>query len=331
MYHETHFVPMLRMHGDVRELALDLVHTDGHRVPVLVNARRAAAGDSGVTHVVSFDASHRRQYERELLEAKQAAEDSEARAIALSQTLQATLIPPLPPQIEGLDIAAAFRPAGDGSQVGGDFYDLFQVDDAEWVVAIGDVEGKGMHAAAVTALARHVLRGAAVSSRSPREALLTLNEVLLRAETSRLLTAIVMHLLRTPDGWHAVIACGGHEPPVHKPAGSPAHQIAVRGTILGALRTPQLNEHRVELHAGDLVVLTTDGVHEARAPVTDEFYGAERLVRHLDRTAGQSAAGVIESLLSDVLQFSAGVTRDDIALVGITVDPGVTPWSPSAG
>ncbi len=318
IYHETHLMPMLRLHGAVFELALDLRRADGRRVPVLLNARRDTPPDGPVTiWVVTFGVTQRRDYEREILQAKQLAEASEARALALSRTLQATLIPPLPPTIEGLDVAAAYRPAGSGDEVGGDFYDAFQLADDEWVVTIGDVQGKGVEAAAVTALARHVLRAAAVRSRSPREALLTLNDVLRGSGTTRLLTALVMHLVHDVDGWQVLVASAGHEPPVLKRAGRPAAELHLPGTMLGVFATPPLSESRLTLAANDLVLLTTDGVHEARDPRSGEFYGVDRLLAHVDAAPDAAAGPVVDSLLDDVLAFSADVARDDVAVISV--------------
>ena len=80
----------------------------------------------------------------------------------LARTLQQTLIPPALPHDPGLDVAAVYRPAGDGDEIGGDFYDVFQIGVDDWVVAVGDVQGKGVDAAVVTALARYTIRAAAV-------------------------------------------------------------------------------------------------------------------------------------------------------------------------
>jgi sigma-B regulation protein RsbU (phosphoserine phosphatase) len=173
LYFETHFAPMLHMGGTVREIAFDLVRSDGSRLPVLVNAV-AEPGPSGrveVVRVAVFDATRRRAYERELLRAKERAEESEARARALARTLQQTLIPPTPPTIPDLDVAAAYRPAGDGTEVGGDFYDVFEVANGDWVITLGDVCGKGSAAAVITALARYTLRAASMESASPARAL----------------------------------------------------------------------------------------------------------------------------------------------------------------
>ena len=95
IYHETHYAPMLSMQGRAREIALDIVRSDGRRVPVLVNAvlDRAPDGSPRIIRAAIFDATERRNYERELVEAKKKAELSEARATALARTLQQTLMP----------------------------------------------------------------------------------------------------------------------------------------------------------------------------------------------------------------------------------------------
>ena len=131
IYHETHFAPMLMMQDQVQEVALELVRPDGTRLPVLVNASLARGEDGRprAVRIAVFDATERRRYERELLDAKERAEASEREARTLARTLQQTLIPPAEPKIPGLDLAAAYHPAGHGAEVGGDFYDVFPVGD----------------------------------------------------------------------------------------------------------------------------------------------------------------------------------------------------------
>ena len=163
IYVETHVAPLLLAAGQVRGIALELVTAAGERVPVLMNATLVRDdGDvpTGV-RVAMFDATERREYERELLAARARAEESEARARLLVRSLQEALIPPVVPVIDGLQLAAAYRPAG-GDEVGGDFYDVFQVGVDDWIVVVGDVTGKGVEAAKVTALARYTIRAAAV-------------------------------------------------------------------------------------------------------------------------------------------------------------------------
>lgn len=317
IYHETHYAPMLRMHDRVREIALDLVKADGGRLPVLVNAvleRRADNGEPSVIRVAVFDASDRREYERELLRAKERAEQSEARASALAMTLQQTLIPPLPPDVPGLDVAAVYRPAGDGEEVGGDFYDIFQIADDDWVVALGDVCGKGVEAAVVTALVRYTLRAVSVRVTGPEAALRALNDVLLRHRTDRFCTVVLLRLRRDDDGWSVTTASAGHPLPLLVPReGSPV-PVGEAGALAGVFAAARARESELRLDAGSALILYTDGVTEARGP--SGFYGEDRLRRLVDGERG-TAASLTASVLEDVLEFQGGNPRDDVAVVVI--------------
>jgi sigma-B regulation protein RsbU (phosphoserine phosphatase) len=212
IYHETHYAPMLQMHGTAREIALDVVCANGSRLPVLVNSvlEHDGSGRPTLLRTAVFDASQRRAYERELLRTKQRAEESEVHARRLAQTLQRSFIPPTHPHIPGLELAAAYRPAGDGSEIGGDFYDVFEIGPDDWCVVIGDVCGKGVEAAVVTSLARYTVRAAAVRQSEPSGALATLNEVLLHHETDRFCTLAVLRLRHESGDWAATVSCGGH-------------------------------------------------------------------------------------------------------------------------
>jgi sigma-B regulation protein RsbU (phosphoserine phosphatase) len=319
IYHETHYAPMLRMSGVAREIALDLVRADGSRLPVLVNSvlDRDAAGDARVIRTAVFDATQRREYERELLRAKQRAEESEAHALVLARTLQQTLIPPTPPEIPRLDVAAAYRPAGDGGEVGGDFYDVFQVAPGEWVVAIGDVCGKGVDAAVVTAMVRYTLRAAAVRVASPAEALAIVNDVLLRQDVDRFCTVLVLRLREDGGGWRATVASGGHPCPLLLRDGEEPEPFGDDGSLVGALEdATSWRDAETVLRPRDVLVLYTDGVTEGRRG--DEFYGEARLADTARRSAA-SAGAVAGALVSDVVAFQHGDTRDDVAVVAVRV------------
>jgi phosphoserine phosphatase RsbU/P len=109
IFHDTHYGPLLQMQGDVREIAVDIVRSDGTRLPALINSilTMNASGRPASIRTIVFDATDRRTYERELVRAKEAAEASEARARVLAKTLQESLIPPAPPSIPNLDVGAA--------------------------------------------------------------------------------------------------------------------------------------------------------------------------------------------------------------------------------
>jgi phosphoserine phosphatase RsbU/P len=317
IYHETHYGPMLQMQGSVREVALDLVRPDGSRLPVLVNAvlETHEDGSPKVIRVAVFDATHRREYERELLRAKQRAETSELRAQALARTLQSTLIPPAPPNIPSLEVSAAYRPAGDGEEVGGDFYDIFQISAGDWVVVLGDVCGKGVDAAVVTALVRYTVRALTVRLRDPAEVMRALNDVLLKQGTDRFCTVVLLRLRHDGDSWAMTICSGGHPLPLHLSPGGEVVPVGVTGSLVGVLETLDLTDVVVRLAPGDVVVLYTDGVTEGRRG--SEFYGEERLRRSVLEHAGTPLPA--ESILGSVLEFQDGRARDDIAVVAVRV------------
>ncbi|WP_225755292.1 PP2C family protein-serine/threonine phosphatase [Actinotalea sp. Marseille-Q4924] len=319
IYHETHYAPTLHMQGTAREIALEVVCADGRRLPVLVNSvlDRDADGAPLVIRTAVFDATERRRYEQEVLAAKRRAEESEERALQLAQTLQQTLIPPTPPHIPGLDLAAAYRPAGDGRYVGGDFYDVFQVSTDDWVIALGDVQGKGAEAAAVTALARYTVRAASVDHDSPSQVLHTLDQVLHHAETDRFCTVVVVRLRRADDRWCATVACGGHPLPLLRRRGQPPVAVGEHGALLGALPGATFTDTEVTLSPGDALVLFTDGVTEGRR--RGHFYGSSRLVSVVDEHRG-SAAEVTDAILADVMSYQSGNARDDIAVVTVAVE-----------
>jgi sigma-B regulation protein RsbU (phosphoserine phosphatase) len=333
IYHETHYAPMLQMQGTARGIALEIVTAGGQRLPVLVNSvlERDVGGAPVVIRTAVFDATERRAYERELLGAMRRAEASEGKARALAQTLQQTLIPPALPDVPGLDVAAAYRPAGDGTKVGGDFYDIFEIGAGDWVVAIGDVCGKGVEAAVVTALARYTLRAAAVRFPLPSMALDTLNEVLLRQDTDRFCTAALLRLRANDDGaWTATVSVGGHPLPLLSRGGEAPVTVGRPGSLLGVLPDPEFHDTVVRLAPGDAVVLFTDGVTEGRSGRA--FYGERRLEAVIAGHAG-SAAGLVDGIAGDVLRYQSDHPTDDVAVVAVHVPAprgslGVVPDSP---
>jgi sigma-B regulation protein RsbU (phosphoserine phosphatase) len=316
IYHETHYAPMLQMQGSAREIALELICADQRRLPVLVNSvlEKDRSGNPSVIRTAVFDATDRRGYEEELLRQMKRAEQSEARATALARTLQQTLIPPHLPVIDGIELGAEYRPAGDGSEVGGDFYDFFQAGE-DWVVAVGDVCGKGAEAAVVTALARYTLRAAAVQDASPARALTLLNDAMRRADVDRFCTAVVLRLCRVDDGWAASVCSAGHALPIHVASGGRVSQPGVPGPLLGVLDDLELEDTSVELGSDDLLIAYTDGVTEARSPGGD-FYGELPILGHVSASSG-SAAEIARSLLEEVVAFQEGAVRDDIAIVAL--------------
>lgn len=326
IYHETHYAPMLAMQGSAREIAFDLRAADGHRLPVLVNARVETRDELRVIHVAVFDATERRMYERELLAAKERAERSEAHAQLLARTLQNSLLPNRLPSIPGLDIAGLYLPAGAGHEIGGDFYDVFQISSHDWIVALGDVEGKGVDAAVVTALVRHTIRAASVEH-EPSGVLRIVNEVLLGDATNRFCTAVVMRCRQIDDRWRITVSCGGHPLPIR----ATTHEVGSvgrPGTLLGVLADIEVHDVEIQLDDTTVVLAYTDGVSEARRD--GDLFGDDRISDLVGRVRAGALDDILTELVDAALDFGGRPNQDDIAAIAIRpVRPGDATGDPS--
>lgn len=334
IYYETHWAPLLRMQGTVREIAIELVARDGARLPVLANAvlERDAEGHPQVVRTVLFDARERRAYEQELVAARDRAEAAETRARELARTLQGMFLPPTALEIPGYDVAGVYRPAGDGGEIGGDFYDVFPTGPASHAILLGDVSGKGAAAAVVTALVRHVVRGEMLRGGGPAAALAVAHEAVRHAHPDHFCTAVVTQFdvsAESGDGGCRIASAGHHLPLIA--AGRATRDVGVGGSILGLLDTVDVEDVTFRLGPDETLVLYTDGITEARAP-DGTFFGDERLEATVLRPAPDAAA-VAQHLADAAIDFQDGITRDDIAVVVVrrarSPHPGVS--APTVG
>jgi serine phosphatase RsbU (regulator of sigma subunit) len=236
----------------------------------------------------------------------------------IARTLQQSLLPMELPDIPGIEAAARFRPTGEGSEVGGDFYDVFETGGRGWTVVIGDVCGKGPDAAAVTALARYTLRAAAMGQAVPSRSLKMLNEALLRQRDDRRFCTVAYAYLEVLDGGARVgIASGGHPLPLLLHPDGKVQSIGEHGTLLGVVPDPQIEDRAVSLSPGDAIVFYTDGVVESRGrgDVLDEA-GLAGLV---SACAGRAADVIAARVEEAALRSQGGRPRDDIAVLVLRV------------
>lgn len=241
----------------------------------------------------------------------------------VARTLQRSLLPPHLPDIPGLEVAAGFHAAGEGNEVGGDFYDLFRTGKDDWALVIGDVCGKGADAAAITALARYTLRGAAMQARKPSRVLAMLNEAMLNEAASRphpdrwFCTVAYARVRPAREGVRLTIACGGHPLPLVLRGAGRVEKAGRPGTLLGMFPDPDLTDRVTHLAPGDAAVLYTDGVTEARAG--NDVLGEDALRSLLESCGGLDAPAVAERVERAALDFQAGHPRDDIAVLVLRV------------
>lgn len=180
-----------------------------------------------------------------------------------AEQLQISLLPALTTAPRGVEIAGRYWPAGTVHLIGGDFYDLFQIDDRRWGLLIGDVCGKGMEAAGLTGLARYTVQGAARYTASPSEMLRTIHTALAQRETTTFATACLIVLDVDPSGGaRALVSLGGHPAPLVRRIDGTVTEIGQPGSILGWFE-PDLHDVEVDLAVGDVLVLYTDGLTDA--------------------------------------------------------------------
>jgi serine phosphatase RsbU (regulator of sigma subunit)/anti-sigma regulatory factor (Ser/Thr protein kinase) len=237
-------------------------------------------------------------------------------AVALiARTLQESLLPARLPNIPGMEAAARFRPAGRRNQVGGDFYDVFGTGDGSWAVVVGDVCGKGPSAAALTGLARHTLRAAAVHETRPSQLLALLNDAILRQRSQdTFCTAAYVRLdLDRAGATRLTFSTGGHPLPLLLRAGGGVEPVGRPGMLLGMESETRFADHVAEMRGGDALLLYTDGLTDAYAP--SRILGMTDIAALLASCAGLSATEIAERIQSSVLDSHTGEPRDDIALV----------------
>ena len=233
----------------------------------------------------------------------------------IAHTLQQSLLPGTLPQPAGIEIAARYRPSGEGAEVGGDFYDAWPLADGGFAIAIGDVAGKGPGAAALTALTRHAMKVAARYESSPGRILEVVNETILAERSSaEFCTAALALLHPDDDGYTFTSACAGHAPPLVLRASTGAvEEAGTWGTLLGAVPDPQFHDATTHLAEGDVVVCWTDGVTERR--IDGELFGEKRLTDLVASLAGSTAETIASSIDRAVVAFAPGLPDDDVAIL----------------
>ncbi|MGA5267563.1 SpoIIE family protein phosphatase [Streptomyces lydicamycinicus] len=241
--------------------------------------------------------------------------------VRLARDLQAGLLPPELPRIPGADLAASYHPAGEGLDVGGDFYDVFPLPDNRWALMIGDVCGRGALAATTTGMVRHTARAAARLLHDPVAVVAAINDALTEGSVDEdLFVSLVYGELRhTASHLTLDLIRAGHVPPLVLRADGTVEQITQSGLLLGVAPDFDGCVCRVDLFPGDSLVLVTDGITEARS-AAGEFFDEQRLAAalHPRPTASAGAAGLIDSVNAAVTAFAGPSTPDDQAALVLT-------------
>lgn len=242
----------------------------------------------------------------------------------VSHGLQSALLPPSLPSIPGHELGARYQSAGEGLEVGGDFYDVVHVPPGKWLLVVGDVTGHGVEAAAATGLVRHTIRSAAMMGMPPAHILDHANNAMLNGAGALppgvFCTIALAELTTTVDGSLAgngaasrvVVACGGHPPPIVRRADGRIDTPEAHGRLLGYFPAVEADEVDVDLGPGDTLIAFTDGVIERHRGSL--WFGETDLTQLL--TANDLGADALAGLICDtVLAAFETPPTDDMAIL----------------
>lgn len=238
----------------------------------------------------------------------------------IAQRLQSSLLPPMLPQVPGVELAAIYVAAGSGAEVGGDFYDVFAAGDGRWFALTGDVRGRGVDAAVTTGLARHTIRAAALPGAEPSAVVRRLNDVLLAREPTgwepRFCAVCVIAVTPAEDGVSATMCCAGHPLPWLVGVDGTVREVGRPGTVAGVVADAVIVDTTVPLRPGDTLVAFTDGVSERRR---DGAFFEDRVPDVLAASARLEVSALAEELRDRAVAFAPGEANDDMAVLVLRV------------
>lgn len=281
--------PFLKLQGTLPLLVVAL--------PFILSARYLGSGKVFEYRYQDIPAHVRRIAERE----RQRVELETARGI------QTSILPELPPQLAGIELAHAYLPA---TEVGGDFYDVLDLEDGRLAVAVGDVAGHGVSSGLVMSMAKSTLALQVTVDPEVETVVSTLNRMVFRSARQRLLTTLCYALVDHRQ-LELTYASAGHLAPYRVTTEGEVVPLAAAAYPLGVRDEMQVQVRTVPLQRGDSLFLFSDGLVEARRQGSDDMFGFERLEKSLRRHSGGNAGHLKNGVLEDVRRFSGSEMRDD--------------------
>ena len=222
-----------------------------------------------------------------------------------ARKLQSLLLPSEAPELPGLDIAVGLRPA---REITGDLFDFFEYDNGQAAIVFGDSSGKGAAAALYAALVSGLLRSLGRRPRRPAELLQALNNALTERRAEAQYVTLLAMFWDAPARKLTIANAGGLPPIICR--GDELLDLYAEGVPAGLLQARVYEEMAADLQAGDLVVLTSDGILDAMNELGEE-YGRERLGAAIRSCCHLPVKEIVQALYSDVQTFSGSAPQFD--------------------
>ena len=305
----------MREKGRLEPYQKEYLHADGSRVPVMIGGA-ALSADPFQWIVFVVDLGAEREAEVAVERANERLRELLAEQRRISDVLQRSLLPATLPDIKGLQLQADYWSESIGLRAGGDFYDVFEIADGRWGVLIGDVCGKGVEAAAVTATARHTARAAAMHMREPHAVLQWVHEAVEANPLDTFCTVAFAALEVDGNGYRLDVCLGGHPPGLLCHPDGSVESLGEPGTLLGML-PPSVTTTSHRLGPGDLALFYTDGVTDSPGA---EAMAADDLSTWLCDQRDRPTEQIGRALRDELARRRPGGFRDDIATVVLRVE-----------
>ena len=236
------------------------------------------------------------------------------REIQLARQIQETFLPNSLPRLEGWELDLRWETA---REVGGDFYDIFMLDDNRLGMVIADVSDKGMPAALYMTVARTLIRAYAASGNSPARVLEEVNDLLVNDSPESMFITVVYAMLDLQHGQLTYANAGHNRPLLYRQTTHQVEQLPKGGLAMGILKEQELVDHTIDIASGDVLILFTDGVTDILSPQTESF-GDERLRLVIEHNGQEDVETILENLDDALSDFRQGTRQfDDITLVAL--------------
>jgi len=233
----------------------------------------------------------------------------------IADTLQEALLT-VPKNIPGLAYGTLYRSATDTARVGGDFYDIFEIEHGKVGIIIGDVSGKGIEAAALTSIVKNAIKAHTYENETPAIVMAKTNELAIKTSPANTFVTLFFGILDVATG-SLVYCSAGHPPAMIKRGSGSVDLLAEHSPVIGAFKGISYENGETKLKVGDTLMLYTDGVIEARSG--GGFFGEARLVDYVQKLEVSLPTQIPQRIFDEVMRYSDGKLSDDVALLVVSL------------
>jgi serine phosphatase RsbU (regulator of sigma subunit) len=221
-----------------------------------------------------------------------------------------------PRKLPGIDFGYLYRSATEEARVGGDFYDLFELEHNKLGIILGDVSGKGLEAATLTSLVKNTIKAYAYLETSPASIMKKTNEIVVKSSAPGVFVTVFFAILNNKSG-EFIYCNAGHPLPIVKKSSSETFFLTTNSTAIGVFEKEEFAESLGELNKEDVLILYSDGVTEARR--NDKFYGDEKLIEFIRALEPTKAKKLPPIIFEEITNYTGGPLQDDVVFLAVSL------------